>query len=259
MADVLVMRDVACAGYVAGYNTTFFAETDPGKYSLDAAANNIMKRLSFADDAARATAACSRTRRSRSSSAPPPRHRHEHHHASAALGGDLGHRRRSTTPSPAARRCSASTRSCSTAPSALWRGHEGAFATASRPAGAVCSPRASMKAAPRTRTSSRRVQHCTTTRTHTAGAPLACSHTSPCFAGSTNNATCFLGPHRIFDPFTKSFMNLIPGQGHVRRSRRSHRHRHRPHLPLTAVALAPQFGPDAIPGDARWRRGVRPL
>jgi hypothetical protein len=47
--------------------------------------------------------------------------------------------------------------------------------------------------------------------------------------GSTNNATCFIGPHRLFDPFTRSFMNLVPGQGH--------------------------FGPDAIPGDARWRRG----
>lgn len=43
------------------------------------------------------------------------------------------------------------------------------------------------------------------------------------------DATCFIGPHRIYDPWTKSFMNLIPGQGH--------------------------FGPDAIPGDARWRRG----
>jgi len=53
-----------------------------------------------------------------------------------------------------------------------------------------------------------------------------CSH---CAQGSTNNATCFIGPHRIYDPWTKSFMNLIPGQGH--------------------------FGPDAIPGDARWRRG----
>jgi hypothetical protein len=47
--------------------------------------------------------------------------------------------------------------------------------------------------------------------------------------GSTNNATCFIGPHRKYDPFTKGFMSLVPGQGH--------------------------FGPDAIPGDARWRRG----
>ena len=40
--------------------------------------------------------------------------------------------------------------------------------------------------------------------------------------GSTNNATCFLGPHRRYDPFTKSFFSLVPGQGH--------------------------FGPDAMPG-----------
>lgn len=40
--------------------------------------------------------------------------------------------------------------------------------------------------------------------------------------GSTNNATCFIGPHRQYDPFTRSFLNLVPGQGH--------------------------FGPDAIPG-----------
>ena len=53
-----------------------------------------------------------------------------------------------------------------------------------------------------------------------------CPH---CAQGSTNNATCFLGPSRRYDPFTKSFMTLVPGQGH--------------------------FGPDAIPGDARWRRG----
>ena len=51
MADVLVMRDVACSGYVTGCNTTWFSETAPGEHSLDAAATNIMKRLSFADDA----------------------------------------------------------------------------------------------------------------------------------------------------------------------------------------------------------------
>jgi len=47
--------------------------------------------------------------------------------------------------------------------------------------------------------------------------------------GSTNNALCFTGPHRRYDPFAKGFYSLEPGQGH--------------------------FGPDAIPGDARWRRG----
>jgi len=47
--------------------------------------------------------------------------------------------------------------------------------------------------------------------------------------GSTNNALCFLGPHRTFDPIKKDYVALTPGQGH--------------------------WGPDARPGDARWRRG----
>merc|ERR1712224_1042369 len=47
--------------------------------------------------------------------------------------------------------------------------------------------------------------------------------------GSTNNALCFLGPSRAYDPLVKSHFVLTPGQGH--------------------------FGPDAVPGDARWRRG----
>ena len=47
--------------------------------------------------------------------------------------------------------------------------------------------------------------------------------------GSVNNALCFLGPHRVFSPWSQTFYELTPGQGH--------------------------FGPDALPGDARWRRG----
>ena len=31
--------------------------------------------------------------------------------------------------------------------------------------------------------------------------------------GSTNNALCFLGPHRKFDGFSNSFYSLTPGQG----------------------------------------------
>ena len=50
--NVLVMRDVACAGYVAGCNTQWFARDYPGDgtFSLDRAATNMMARLSFADD-----------------------------------------------------------------------------------------------------------------------------------------------------------------------------------------------------------------
>ena len=53
--NVLVMRDVACAGYVAGCNTQWFAREYPGgggaaAYSLAIAQREMMKRLSFADD-----------------------------------------------------------------------------------------------------------------------------------------------------------------------------------------------------------------
>ena len=47
--------------------------------------------------------------------------------------------------------------------------------------------------------------------------------------GSTNNSLCFVGPHRVFSPYSNAGVELVPGQGH--------------------------FGPDALPGDARWRRG----
>ena len=47
--------------------------------------------------------------------------------------------------------------------------------------------------------------------------------------GTYNNAIVLLGPHRCYSPFTKSYFDLTPGQCH--------------------------FGPDALPGDARWRRG----
>lgn len=51
MADVLVMRDVACSGYVTGNNTTWFAKDGTGAYSLSTAATAMMTRLSFANDA----------------------------------------------------------------------------------------------------------------------------------------------------------------------------------------------------------------
>jgi len=48
-------------------------------------------------------------------------------------------------------------------------------------------------------------------------------------SGVLNNSLCFIGPHRVHSPWSNTFFDLIPGQGH--------------------------FGPDALPGDARWRRG----
>lgn len=40
--------------------------------------------------------------------------------------------------------------------------------------------------------------------------------------GSLNNSTCFVGPHRVHSPWSNTFFDLCPGQGH--------------------------FGPDALPG-----------
>jgi len=51
--------------------------------------------------------------------------------------------------------------------------------------------------------------------------------------GSTNNATCFIGPHRTWHQTNQNYSNLIPGQGH--------------------------WGPDARPGDVRFDSPLKPL
>ena len=70
--------------------------------------------------------------------------------------------------------------------------------------------------------------HTHTPRLHSA-VLLAYRLLSVCAQGSTNNSLCFLGPHRKYDGISKTYTQLIPGMGH--------------------------WGPDARPGDARWRRG----
>jgi hypothetical protein len=50
--------------------------------------------------------------------------------------------------------------------------------------------------------------------------------------GSVNNSLCFVGPHRVYSPWSSTFFELMPGQGH--------------------------FGPDAIPGDVRCSAIPRP-
>ena len=51
--------------------------------------------------------------------------------------------------------------------------------------------------------------------------------------GSVNNAMCFIGPHRVYSPWSSTFAELVPGQGH--------------------------FGPDALPGVSLRRRRPPPL
>ena len=48
-------------------------------------------------------------------------------------------------------------------------------------------------------------------------------------ASTMNNAMCFVGPHRVFNPLSAEPWQLVPGQGHL--------------------------GSDARPGDERFRRG----
>ena len=48
--NVLVMRDVACAGYVAGANCRWFAQDENGNFSAKACNENLMSRLAFDDD-----------------------------------------------------------------------------------------------------------------------------------------------------------------------------------------------------------------
>ena len=49
-ADVMVMRDIACAGYVAGANTRWFAQKPNGDFDAQHARDEIQSRLSFDDD-----------------------------------------------------------------------------------------------------------------------------------------------------------------------------------------------------------------
>lgn len=199
--NVLVMRDVACAGYVAGCNTRWFAQGDDGTFSKDNAQNSIQSRLSFGND---------ETDRYSSMLAFP------------CYEGQFNSGQLDTVLSVTTRLLP-------------WEVN-GAGLHASFPGGndmfalynaALMLSQVhygeDMKAAENQDFISQVPPASFEPSEHTTF-PFAHSHPTPLhFAqGSTNNATCFIGPHRKYDPFTKSFMSLVPGQGH--------------------------FGPDAIPG-----------
>ena len=219
MADVLVMRDVACSGYVTGCNTTWFAETDtPGEYSLEAAATNIMKRLSFADDAG--------ARYGSMLSYP-------------AFDEQFRSGHLDTVMSITTRLLPWEVTSATGGDHNSFPGGEKMFAVYSQMLnlrqvhfGEDSTPLA-------------RSNHSLAIRAHAlrfARAVKAAENQDFISQGSTNNATCFLGPHRVYDPFTKSFMNLIPGQGHVRRNRCS-RIRHRSTLRSPPLRLLRSLAP----------------
>ena len=179
--NVMVMRDVACAGYVAGGNTRWFSQDPNGKdFSVRSCNDNLMSRLSFDDDV---------TDKYASMMAFPA-------HEGQFRGGQLD-----TCMSVTTRLLPWEVTNTST---------HGSF-----PGGhAMFGQYAHML---------------NLGQVHYGEDMKAAENQDFISQGSTNNSTCFVGPHRKYDPFTKSFMSLTPGQGH--------------------------FGPDAIPGDARWRRG----
>jgi len=183
--NVYVMRDIACAQYVAGGNCKFFAtgQLSGGTASLDTCKNNMMKRLAFADDVG----------------AP-----YDSMLAFPAHAGQFTNGALDTVMSITSRLLPWEVQSTS-APNA----HN------SFPGGEEVYK-----------------QYALALQLHTIhfGEDMKSAENMEFISqGSTNNALCFTGPHRRYDPFAKGFFSLEPGQGH--------------------------FGPDAIPGDARWRRG----
>jgi len=180
--NVMVMRDVACAGYVAGCNARWFAkEGEDAGFTVKNAQTAIQDRLSFADDV---------TDRYASMLAFP------------AWEGQFEGGQLDTVMSVTSRLLP-------------WEVNGAGQTHNSFPGGeAVYNQYRGVL---------------NLEQVHYGQDLKAAENQDFISQGSTNNSTCFIGPHRKYDPFTKSFMSLIPGQGH--------------------------FGPDAIPGDARWRRG----
>ena len=182
--NVLVMRDVACAGYVAGCNTVFFAQNpdDATDYNCTQATSAMMERLSFSNDVGA---------------------RYGSMLAFPCTAGQMSSGHLDTVMSVTTRLLPWEVTNASGGDHRSFPGGQNVF---------------------------KAYQMALNLRSVHFGEDMKAAENQDFISqGSTNNATCFVGPHRQYDPFTKSFMNLVPGQGH--------------------------FGPDAIPGDARWRRG----
>lgn len=183
--NVYVMRDIACAGYVAGCNTRFFARNsedtpagnmlNAGNFGLSTARQNIMERLSFADDVGAMYGSML--------AFPCWESQLQSGHLDTVL--------------------SVTTRLLPWEVQSAGGGTHNSF-----PGGQTAYTQYS--------------QHLGLSSIHFGEDMKAAENMEFISQGSTNNATCFLGPHRRYDPFAKGFYSLEPGQGH--------------------------FGPDAIPG-----------
>lgn len=200
--NVYVMRDVACSDYVAGCNTMFFAKTKDAAgavtYDLNVAQTNMMKRLSFADDVGAKYASML---------------------AFPCFEAQFESGHLDTVMSVTTRLCPWEVTSAMGGDHNSFPGGKNAYSAYS----AALNLRSvhfgeDMKAAENQDFIS---QVCVYSLWLATPQCLTrfCRH---CVQGSTNNATCFVGPSRRYDPFAKGFYSLTPGQGH--------------------------WGPDAIPG-----------
>ena len=175
--NVFVMRDVACASYVAGCNTMFFGHL-PGqplhlRYDAARARTHIMRRLSFADEMGAKYHSCMSF-------------------AVSALqyeSGDLD-----TVMSVTTRLLPWEINTNNTHDS--FPGGEEMFREYDR----ILNLK----------------------QIHYGEDVRAAENMEFISQGATNNALCFMGPHRKFSRISRSHFELVPGQGH--------------------------FGPDALPG-----------
>ena len=185
----MVMRDVACAGYVAGGNVRFFAEDHDGNFTTDACNANLMSRLAFDDDV---------TDKYASMLAFPAME-------GQFKGGQLDTCMSVTTRLLPWEVSNTSTHDSFPGGDEMFNAYQNVLNLKQIHYGE------DMKAA-ENQVGPPRLLRCTHARTHTRS---LCAQDF-ISQGSTNNSTCFLGPHRKYDPFTKTFMSLTPGQGHVR-------------------------------------------
>ena len=176
--NVFVMRDIACAGYVAGCNTRFFAgslETGElpvkdkgGNYFFDKAAKtikqNLMARLSFQDDV--------------------------HAVYPSLLAFPMGPKQAKTMDTV-----------LSLSPRLLpWEVQGPNSEHTSFPGGEVAYKFYAKEFG--------------LNAIHFGEDMRATENMEFVSQGSTNNSLCFVGPHRKYNPFTQSFYELTVGQGH---------------------------------------------
>lgn len=174
---MFVMRDIACASYVAGMNTQFFGHT-PGqvinrRYTAAEARTQIMRRLSFADEVG---------------------HKYQSCMSFAVSGSEFESGDIDTVMSVTSRLLPWEVNTSNQHSS--FPGGERMYAEYDR----VLSLR----------------------QIHYGEDVRAAENMEFVSQGATNNALCFIGPHRKFSRLSRSHFELVPGQGH--------------------------FGPDALPG-----------